>query len=115
MRKVLTAIFAIVGAIVAFVTKEAGVSSGLGAALAGLGVALTFILFEARADIKAVLEGLKQTNKASDPAFWTGLISVILLEVSAIFGLDIPVTIITPVLMAVIPLLIKLFRKERAA
>jgi len=111
MRKIITAVVAILGAVGAYFAAEAGVVSGFGAALAGLGVALTFILFEARADIKNVVSGLVQSNKFKDPAFYTGLFGTVALELSAIFGWNIPVEILTPVLLLVIPILIKFFRK----
>jgi len=73
-----------------------------------------YVFTEFKKDWAEFKEGVAQVNKYSDPAFWTALISSVLLPLLSLFGLQIGETVIaavSSVLAVLVPVLINLFRK----
>ena len=67
-----------------------------------LAAGLLYIAFEAKVDIQKIKNKVsEQSNKFRDPAFWSGLISILLVHISTITGWDIPVEIIVSVLSGI--------------
>jgi ABC-type uncharacterized transport system permease subunit len=112
-RKTLTAILGIIGAILVFLKGIFGLDLDAAAISTGLGVILTYVLFEAKLDLKKIGA---QADKWKDPKFWVTLISAILTAAAAGFGWNLPIETINAVLGVVLGLLFAwAFKKSSAA
>lgn len=113
MRKIIMIAVGAIAAAVGFVLPTLGViDSNLTGALGALAIILSYVFFEAKADIKDILDGMSQLEKWSDPTFWIGLVSAILVYLSTELGWNLPTELIAGVLALIVPLLIKLFHKS---
>lgn len=114
MRKIIMLVVGGIAAVVGFVLPALGITdSNLPGVVGSLGIILSYVFFEAKADIARIKDGMQQLGKWTDPAFWVGLIGAILAYLSGELGLNLPLELISGLLVVVIPLLIKLFRKEQ--
>jgi len=83
--------------------------------LVGALLLAAFVITEGKKDLQDFLNGVKQSNKWGDPAFWTAVLSSIVLPILGLFGVT-----LTPELMAaiggvlaiLIPILLSLLRKR---
>jgi len=103
-RKTIMAVFSVLLAIAAFFSEQFGLSVNATAALGGIIVALTYIFWEAKDDIRRIKA---QPDKWKDPKFWVAFISTLLLSLNENFGLNIPIDILSPVLVIVITAMFK--------
>jgi hypothetical protein len=94
-RKTLLAVGGILLVILTFLKDQFGLSAGFMAAVLGLGTAMGYVFFEAKADLKKVYS---QAHRWRDPKFWLGLAAVLLAGVNTVFGLALPVEAIVAVL-----------------
>src|SRR5512136_959008 len=103
MRKIIMLVVGAIAAVIGFVLPAIGVTnSNLPGAISALGIVLAYVFIEAKADMRNILAKVKQEGKLTDPVFWVGLISAILVYLSAQFGWNLPLEIITPVLIVVL-------------
>jgi len=101
-RKTLTAILGIIGAILVFLKGTFGLDLDAAAVTTGLGVILTYVLFEAKLDLAKIGA---QRDKWKDPKFWVTLISAILTSAAAGFGWNLPIETINAVLGVILAVL----------
>ena len=98
-RKTIGYIVALLGVVLTFFQKQFGLNLDPTAVAAGVGAILTYILFEAKLDLKALTS---QPGKWGDPKFWITFISAALAGVEAQFHLGIPVEAIVSVLTVLV-------------
>ena len=103
-RKTITAALGIIGAVLAFFSKQFGLSIDPVAIIAGLSAITLYLLREGKLDIKRIGS---QIGKFKDPKFWLAFISAILVAVSETFGLALPVEAIIAVLTVIMGVLFK--------
>jgi hypothetical protein len=101
------AIYGILAAVLAFFSEEFGLSLDVTAVLGGLVVALTYIFWEAKDDIARIKA---QPHRWRDPKFWVAFISTVLLSLNEQLGMNIPVDVLSPVLVIVITAMFKWLR-----
>jgi len=110
-RKTITAVLGLIGAVLAFVSNEFGLSIDPTAVLAGLSSVVLYVLLEGKLDIKRVGS---QIGKFKDPKFILAFISAILVAANETFGLALPVEAIVGVLTLIMGVLFKVeFVKEK--
>ncbi len=81
--------------------------------IAGLLVIGVWIFTEAKQDLKELKEGIAQTNKWSDPSFWTAAIVGVIVPLLGLFNVSISTEIISAIsaiAAVIVPILLKLFR-----
>lgn len=98
-RKTVSYVVAMLATLLTFFQEQFGLSLDPGAITAGIGAILTYILFEAKLDLKAMAS---QPDKWKDPKFWITFVSVVLSAVEAQFKIGIPVEAIVSVLTVVV-------------
>lgn len=117
-RKTFLAVIGIIGVVLVFFRDQFGFGDlALGGVITSLGVILTWILFEAKADIKRVFDDLKaQKAKWADPKFWMAFIAALLPVLNSSLGLNLPVETINIAVGAIITVLFGiLFKKDSTA
>jgi hypothetical protein len=90
-RKTIFGVLAVVEAILLYFATQFGLSINATAIIGAITLLATYISVEAYQDYKRVTS---QSARFKDPAFWTALISQILLAVNEAFELSIPVELI---------------------
>jgi len=108
-RKTITAVLGLIGAALAFVSSEFGLSIDPTAVLAGLSSVVLYVLLEGKLDIKRVGS---QIGKFKDVKFWLAFISAILVAANETFGLALPVEAIVAVLTVIMGVLFKVEFKK---
>ena len=83
--------------------------------IAGLLIVGVWIFAEFKKDWAEFKEGVKQSDKWGDPAFWTATITSVLIPVLTSFGAVISdqlVSFVAAILAVIIPILMTVFRKK---
>jgi hypothetical protein len=101
-RKTLLAVGGVLLVLLTFLKVQFGLSAGFLTAITGIGVAMGYIFFEAKADLRKISD---QTVRWKDPKFWLALIAVVLAAVNTNFGLKIPVEAVIAVLGVIMAIL----------
>lgn len=101
-RKTLLTVLGIITVIVTFLQEQFGLSAGLVAAAGGVGLALLYVLFEAKLDFKKVSD---QATKWRDPKFWIAFVGVLVPALNTQLGLNLPTEAIVAVLAVIMTLL----------
>jgi len=119
MRKWVLGIWSVVVAFFALFGVELNLLTDINAlpVIAGLLVIGVWIFTEAKQDLKELKEGINQTDKWSDPAFWTAAIVGVIAPLLGLFNVSISTELISTISViaaAIVPVLIKLFRKRAA-
>jgi len=103
-RKDILSIIAVLGAILAFLKAQFGLSIDAAGFTTGLGIVILYVLFEGKRDIAAIAQ---QTSRFKDPKFWVAAIAAIITAINSAFGFSIPVDIINVVAAFILSLLFK--------
>lgn len=103
-RKTILSVIAVLGAVLAFLQVQFGLSIDAAGFTTGLGIIVLYVLFEAKRDIAAIAQ---QKAKWLDPKFWAAIIPVIITAVNSAFGLTLPVDVINVVFAFILSLLFK--------
>ena len=103
-RKSLFAIIGVIGAVLAYVAKEFGLSVDIGVVMAGFISVLVYIFGEFKLDLQRFH---RQLGRFKDPKFILAVISVFLTALNENFGTGIPVEAVIAVLTVIMGLLFK--------
>lgn len=104
-RKVILLVLGVVYTLLTFFKDEVGISLDPEAVVTTMAVIVVYIFGEFKLDMKKIT-GLIG-SKWADPKFWMAILGALLPVFAAVFGLNIPVKIITGMLAAVVGLLFK--------
>jgi len=107
-RKSILALIGVLGALIAVLTGQFGLSPDAIAAFGGLTAVIIYIFGEMKLDLKRIGG---QSGRFKDPKFWLAVITALLAAVNKEFGLNLPAEYIVGVLNFV---LIILFGKKLA-
>lgn len=97
-RKTITAVLAVIGAVITFFAEEFGLSINPVAVVAGMTAVVLYVLFEAKLDLKK-LEA--QIGRFKDPKFWLAFLSAMLVAANEAFALNLPIEAIVSVLTVI--------------
>lgn len=111
-RKTLMTVLGVITIIVTFLQEQFGLSAGLVPAVGGVGIALIYVLFEAKLDLKKMGA---QPGKWKDPKFWIALAGVLIPELNRQLGLNLPTEAIVAVLGVILAILFGVKFKALAA
>ena len=116
MRKIFLAIVGAVVALFGLFGVEVGLVGNVNevGVIAGLLIIGVWIFTEFKRDFANFKAGIVQTNKWSDPSFWTAAITSVLIPILTSFGVSISnatISIAAAILAVLVPILLNLFRK----
>jgi len=103
-RKTLLTVIGVLTVIFTFLKEQFGLSLDATSVMAGVSVALLYVLFEAKEDIRRIGA---QAKKFKDPKFWLAFVAVLLGALNEQVGLNLPVEAINSVLALIIAVLFK--------
>jgi len=103
-RKTLFAVLAVLEAVLLYLATQFGLSIDATAIIGAIVLLGTYIALEAGADFKRIAS---QTARFKDPAFWTALLSQVLLAVNEAFELSIPVELIVGLTALILGIIFK--------
>ncbi|OGD20340.1 MAG: hypothetical protein A2Y70_02050 [Candidatus Aminicenantes bacterium RBG_13_64_14] len=112
MRKIFLAITGAVIALFGLFGVQVGLVGDVNEVgiIAGLLIIGVWIFTEFKRDFANFKQGIAQTNKWGDPAFWTAAITSVLIPVLTSFGVDVSdalVAIVASALAVIVPILFK--------
>ena len=116
MRKLITLIIGALALGATIFGETAGVEFKMVGMLGMFGVLLSYAVFEARADIAAALNKMRQLDRWKDPSFWTALTGGLVVFIGGELGLGAEVVnSIALIIAALIPVIMNRTRKEELA
>lgn len=101
-RKSILAVLGVIGALVAVLTGEFGLSADAVAAFGGLTAIIIYIFGEMKLDIQRIGS---QAGRFKDPKFWIAVVTALLAAINKEFGLNLPAEYIVGVLNFVLAIL----------
>lgn len=112
-RKLITLVIGALALVAGIFGETTGLEFKLVGMLGMFGILLSYAVFEARADITAILHKMRQLEKWKDPSFWTALTGGLIVLVGGELGVGTEViNSIALIIAALIPFIMKMFRKE---
>jgi dipeptide/tripeptide permease len=116
MRKIISAVVAILTVLIAFLNKEFGLALGATAALGSLAAAVMYILGEARNDMARMKQVLnRQKNKWLDYAFWITLLTELSPILNELFKIKLSEGTINAIGLIVATILGVIFKRRQTA